>query len=135
MVQKVTDKCFTLQKSADIWCSLYQNNSLKEKTTMVSIFWASVDHMQYNSININPLIAFKHVSTRLWTGLCESSVYMFVSCLTLRYGFHDVQKAHEETAGLRLVQLVTTRTVAYEGLWPCKLRRNTQTEKQSKTYC
>lgn len=45
-----------------------------------------------------------------------------MSCLTLRYSFHDVQKAHEETAGLRLVQLVTTRAIAYEGLRPSKLR-------------
>lgn len=51
-----------------------------------------------------------------------------ISFLTLRYGFHDVQKAHEETAGLCLVQLVTPRTVNYEGLRPCKLRRNTQTD-------
>lgn len=45
-----------------------------------------------------------------------------MSCLTLRYGFHDVQKAHEETAGLCLVQLVTARAVANEGLRPSKLR-------------
>lgn len=50
-----------------------------------------------------------------------------MSCFTFRYGFHDVQKAHEEAAGLCLVQLVTSGTVADEGLWSCKLRRNIQT--------
>lgn len=46
------------------------------------------------------------------------------SAFTLRYGFHDVQEAHEEAAGLCLVQLVTAGTVAYERLRPCKLETN-----------
>lgn len=46
-----------------------------------------------------------------------------------------MQKAHEEASGLRLVQLVTTRTIAYEGLRPCKLKTNIEMEIQSEIYC
>lgn len=55
--------------------------------------------------------------------------------ITFRYGFHDLQKAHEEAAGLCLVQLVTSRTVAYQGLGPGKLRTNIQAEMQSVINC
>lgn len=56
------------------------------------------------------------------------------SFLTLRYGFHDVQEAHEQAAGFCLVQLVTARSIAYQGLRPSKLRTNIQKEIQSKIY-
>lgn len=46
--------------------------------------------------------------------------------LTLRNGFHDVQKAHEQTAGFRLVQLVAARAVANQGLRTSKLWREIQ---------
>lgn len=56
-----------------------------------------------------------------------------ITFLTFRYGFHDVQEAHEQTSGLCLVQLVTTRPVAYERLGPSKLKANIQKQIMSKT--
>lgn len=63
--------------------------------------------------------------------------FLILECspLTLRYGFHDVQKAHEEAAGLSLVQLVTPGAVAYEGLRTCKLGRDIRTDTVNGELC
>jgi len=60
-----------------------------------------------------------------------SVLYCTVLRLTFRYGFHYVQEAHEQAACLRLVQLVTARAVANQGLGAGKLRDRQSTAEQT----